>query len=109
MRLPIHWIAPRSSDASSSLSPDQEPDESDRRPLGPRFLHPQQITRARNCGRGLIAMTSYFIDVRFERELSDDLPVLNLPDAVVRDERRLGGHLVRQFVGELQEAYDTSS
>jgi hypothetical protein len=54
-------------------------------------------------------MTSYFIDVRFERELSDDLPILNLPDAVVRDERRLGGHLVRQFVGELQEAYDTSS
>ncbi|MDG2570979.1 hypothetical protein P7L87_25840 [Vibrio parahaemolyticus] len=54
-------------------------------------------------------MTSYFIDVRFERQLSDDLPILNLPDAVVHDERRLGGHLVRQFVGELQEAYDTSS
>lgn len=51
-------------------------------------------------------MTSYFIDVRFERQLSDDLPVIGLTDEQVKNRKILGGHLVRQFVGELKESYN---
>src|SRR3954470_19259161 len=51
-------------------------------------------------------MTSYFIDVRFERQLDDDLPVIGLTDEQAKNGKILGGHLVRQFVGELLESYN---
>jgi hypothetical protein len=51
-------------------------------------------------------MTSYFIDVRFERQLDDDIPIIGLTDEQARNGKILGGHLVRQFVGELQESYN---
>jgi hypothetical protein len=51
-------------------------------------------------------MTSYFVDVRFERQLDDDLPIVGLTDEQAKNGKILGGHLVRQFVGELQESYN---
>ena len=51
-------------------------------------------------------MTSYFIDVRFERQLDDDLPIIGLTDDQAKNGKVLGGHLVRQFVGELRESYN---